>query len=176
METKWAEFWAAAAPAILAVVYALAAKYLAGVVGWLLEHVIEGIGKLKLKLNENKYLAIAQFDDWLFDKLGEAVAATKDAFVDAVKAASADGKLTKEEAKAATEKAVETFKAGLSAIETRQITTMLGEDAWAIVKARVPAVVAAMKTGTAVAVAEITGAAKPAVAPEVSSDPPESAV
>lgn len=135
----------AAKPAILAIVYMLAAKYLVDILGGILGGLADKIIALRDKINENETMAKIKVDDLILDRLYETVIGVKDSLVDSLKDASADGKLTKEEAKAAADKALEAFKASLSKDELSTLMRVAGEDFMTLVAARLPGVVALSK-------------------------------
>lgn len=133
-------------PALLALVYTLAAKYASGAIGALLEKVVELLINAKMKVNENKVLAFTKFDDYIFDKISSVVLAVKDSYVDNIKAASADGKLTEAEAKEVTEKAIEMFKASLTKDELKNLQEVVGDDIKAYLASKIPQVYSQVKS------------------------------
>jgi len=132
-------------PAITVFVMAFVAQHIVKWIGLLFDKALEGIALLGTKLNNHKYLKIAEFDDFLNQRLALAVAGTKDSFVDAIKKANADGKLTKEEMLEATQIAYSAFKDSLTSIELKEVVSILGDDIKRIIMARIPGVVASFK-------------------------------
>lgn len=141
----WSKLVEGILPALTTIAYMLAARYGLELVGWLMEAAIEGIDRIQAKINTNKYAKMAQFDDWIMDRLGEIVLATKDTLVDALKKKSKDGKLTADEAKEVTSLAFKSFKDSLSDIELNTVVKMLGKDFRKIVLNRIPSVVSLLK-------------------------------
>lgn len=142
---KLAEILGPVVPYLLAAISVFIAKYAAEAVGSVSAKAIEGLQHLKRLGNENKYLAMVEFDDWLNDKLQLAIIGTQDSYVAAVKKASADGKLTELEVKEATKLAFEQFKGSLTAIELAEIMSVLGADLEKVVRARLPGIVGFLK-------------------------------
>jgi 2-phospho-L-lactate guanylyltransferase (CobY/MobA/RfbA family) len=139
------QLWDAIRPPLLAILYLLAAKYAATFVGGLIERGVVGLTELRDRLNKSKYLSITQFDDFILNRLIDVVKAVKDSYVDKIKKASADGKLTTEEAKEANRVAVELFRSSLSKVELDEVLSILGQDFMRIIEAKVPIAVAAAK-------------------------------
>lgn len=143
--STWTSIVEASKPALVALVYMFAATFSATLVGRLLAALIDGLARLKERVNETKYGALTKLDDYIFDALSVSVVAVKTALVDFLKRASADGKLTKEEAQQARELAYETFMASLPAEVKSELLRVASADVKAFVMARIPAVVEAMK-------------------------------
>ena len=145
MEATWASLLESARPALLFLLYTFAATFAATLVGRLLSAAVEGLSNLKARSNATKYGALTEFDDYIFDGLTLAIVSVKTALVDHLKAAAADGKLTKEEAQAARDLAYETFLAALPVDIKADLFRIAGADVKAFVMARIPAVVEALK-------------------------------
>jgi len=139
------KFLEVATPALVGLLYVLAARYAVLLVGMVLERVLVGIHELQRKINENKYLQLVQVDDLLLGKLEQAVLATKGELVDRLKAAGADGKLTEDEAKAAARAAYATFIKSLGRVEYDELVSVFGDDLKRIAMAKIPYVVELLK-------------------------------
>jgi len=141
---------AAMMPAILALLYAFAAKHVVDAAASLFDKLGAKIVDLNKRINQNETMARLQIDDFILGRLREVVLGVKDSLVDSLKDASADGKLTKEEAAAAVEAAKDAFKKSLSKDELTMLLRVLGSDFLTIIGARIPGVVALLKVEDAV--------------------------
>lgn len=134
-------------PYIQVVLLTFVGRYVLVHVGGVFERLSLGMQRLAEAGNKHRYLRIAEFDDWLCDRLTEVIEGTKDAVVDGLKAAHEDGKLTPVEAKKVLDAATAAFMEGLSKLEYAEVISILGKDFHNIVSARIPGIVAGAKAG-----------------------------
>ena len=136
---------AAIKPALVGAVYAVLAMYASALAGKLFGKVVEWLIATKARINETKYGAMTQLDDYLFDAAIDAAQSTKSEVVDALKAKSADGKLTKEEMAEVKEIAYQTIMASLPADIKDELLRVAKDDAKAYVMAMIPSAVEFVK-------------------------------
>jgi len=131
--------------ALAVAINALAARYAVTAIGYIFSKITGGLLKLEQKINETKLGALAKADDMLIAELQSVVLGVQDSIVDKLKAASEDGKLSREEAEAVMKIAVERFKRGLGQVKWDLLQKQLGADLEALIRAKLPGLVATMK-------------------------------
>ena len=139
------ELLASVTPLLVAGGYLLLTQYGAAVLAYLAERLVGLVLSLQAKVNESKIGAMLKTDDFLFGICAPAVAAVNDSYVQSLKDASADGKITPEEVTEAHSRALAVLKASLTKDQLQHLLKVLGEDFMTVIAARLPSVVAALK-------------------------------
>lgn len=136
---------ASVVPLLITGAYFMLTRYGVTVLAFIAERLTGLILSLQAKVNESKIGAMLKTDDMLFGLAAAAVAAVNDSYVQSIKDASADGKLTPEEITEANARALAVFKSSLTKDQLQHLLTHVGEDFMSVVAARLPSVVAGLK-------------------------------
>lgn len=146
MNLNFASLMEYAKPALLVILYTVAAKFLASAVAAGFDFFIVKLQEWGTKIDETRLGRLTRIDNFLFGLLINSATAVKAEFVDALKLASDDGKLTKEEMEMAKEKAYEVFRATLPPDFKKELISIAGEDFKAYVISKIPAAVEFIKS------------------------------
>jgi hypothetical protein len=134
-------------PLVLALttcLYALAARYALDVLGMALEKVLKVVDWARGKLNA-RWLSRIEADDFLWEHIEKAVRFTHEHLVADIKAASADGKLTTDEATEAMEAAWKAFSSTVTEVDMEELKDVLKADVKKLVWDRIPVALANLK-------------------------------
>jgi len=132
-------------PYVVALLVAAAAKYAVDALVYLFKGGVEVIDKFQKWLDQRAFFKDAKIDNLITKRLREAVLIVQDEVVDEMKEHSADGRLTKAEAAVAVEAAYDKFCEVLSETEHEELIRVFGDDLIRLAKARIPAIVQALK-------------------------------
>jgi len=144
-------------PYLIALFLAAAANYAAGALDKILSALADQVIKLQKWLDEKDWLKKMRIDNLITQRIHEAIIIVKDEYVDDIREASKDGKLTKAEAAVATGQAYEKFCEVLSATEKSELLSVFGDDLQNFIMARIPALVQYLKPEAAADIGNAVG-------------------